>query len=125
MKYLLDVNFLIAAILDSHTQHDAADQWLEGKSLATCPLCETGFLRIVTHPKIYGVSMALAREALGDFVSRYEPFFLPDDLKALESSAQNSEQVTDFYLAELASAHHMKLATFDARISHRAVEIIK
>jgi len=124
MKHLLDVNFLIAAILDSHPRHRAADKWLAGKSLATCPLSETGFLRIVTHPKIYGVPMPVAREALSDFISRYEPLFLPDDLKALESSAQNSEQVTDFYLAELASAHQMKLATFDTRISHRAVDII-
>ena len=125
MKYLLDVNFLVAAILDSHTQHEAADRWLAGKSLATCPLAETGFLRIVTHPKIYGVAMPVARAALGDFISRHEPLFVPDDLKALKSPAQNSDQVTDFYLAELASAHHLKLATFDTRISHRAVEIIR
>ncbi len=125
MKYLLDVNFLVAAMLDSHTQHAAADRWLAGKSLATCPLAETGFLRIVTHPKIYGVAMPVARAALGDFISRHEALFVPDDLKALNSSAQNSDQVTDFYLAELAAAHHLKLATFDTRISHRAVEIIR
>jgi predicted nucleic acid-binding protein len=125
MKYLLDVNFLIAAILNSHTQHAVADKWLTGKSLGTCPLSETGFLRIVTHPKIYGVSMPVAREALGDFISHHAPIFVPDDLNALKSSAQNSEQVTDFYLAELAAAHHMKLATFDTRISHRVVEIIR
>ena len=125
MRYLLDVNCLVAAILDSHTQHEIADRWLAGKSLAICPLAETGFLRIVTHPKIYGVAMPLAREALGDFISRHEPLFVPDDLKALKSSGQTSEQVTDFYLAELASAHHLKLATLDTRISHRAVEIIR
>jgi hypothetical protein len=34
------------------------------------------------------------------------------------------KQVTDLYLAELACAHQMKLATFDAHISHRAAEII-
>ncbi len=112
-------------MLDSHTQHAAADRWLAGKSLATCPLAETGFLRIVTHPKIYGVAMPVARAALGDFISRHEALFVPDDLKALNSSAQNSDQVTDFYLAELAAAHHLKLATFDTRISHRAVEIIR
>jgi toxin-antitoxin system PIN domain toxin len=125
MKYLLDVNFLVAAILDSHTQHSVADKWLEGKSLATCPLSETGFLRIVTHPKIYGVPMPAAREALSDFISTHEPLFVPDDLKVLKSSAQTSGQVTDFYLAELAWSHQMKLATFDSRISHPAVETIR
>jgi len=124
MKCLLDVNILVAAILDSHTQHRIADKWLDGKALVTCPLSETGFLRVVTHPKIYGVPMPVAREALSDFISRHEPVFVPDDLKALKSSAQTSEQVTDFYLADLASTHHMKLATFDTRISHHAVEVI-
>jgi len=124
MKYLLDVNLLIAAILDSHTRHKCADQWLAGKSLVTCPISETGFLRIVTHPKIYGVAMPVAREALHDFIVRHAPLFLADDLNALKSSAQNSEQVTDFYLAELAEKHQMKLATLDTRISHRAVEIV-
>ena len=125
MRYLLDVNCLVAAILDSHTQHETANGWLAGKSLAICPLAETGFLRIVTHPKIYGVAMPVAREALGDFISLHEPLFVPDDLRALKSAAKTSGQVTDFYLAELASSHHLKLATFDTRISHRAVEIIR
>ena len=124
MKYLLDVNFLIAAILDSHTRHETADRWLAGKSLVMCPISETGFLRIVTHPKIYGVTMPVAREALQDFIVRQHALFLPDDLDALKTAAQNSEQVTDLYLAGLASAHQMKLATFDTRISHPAVEII-
>jgi len=125
MKYLLDVNFLVAAILDSHTHHAVADRWLAGQSLATCPLAETGFLRIVTHPKIYGVAMPVARAALADFIRRHEPLFVPDDLPALKISAPNSEQVTDCYLVELAAAHHLKLATFDRRILHRAAEIIR
>ena len=124
MKYLPDVNLLIAAILDSHTRHECADQWLAGKSLVTCPISETGFLRIVTHPKIYGVTMPVAREALHDFIAQYHALFLPDDLAALKSPAQNSEQVTDFYLAELAEKHQMKMATLDTRISHRAVEVV-
>jgi toxin-antitoxin system PIN domain toxin len=124
MTYLLDVNVLIAAILDSHSQHKAADKWLAGKSLATCPICETGFLRIVTNPKIYGVAMPIAREALRDFISRYKPRFIADDLSALKSSARSSEQVTDFYLAHLAESHQIKLASFDGNISHGAVEVI-
>jgi toxin-antitoxin system PIN domain toxin len=124
MTYLLDVNVLIAAILDSHSQHKAADKWLAGKSLATCPISETGFLRIVTNPKIYGVAMPIAREALRDFISRYKPRFIADDLPALKSSARNSEQVTDFYLAHLAESHQIRLASFDGNIAHAAVETI-
>jgi hypothetical protein len=68
--------------------------------------------------------MPVAREALHDFIAQYHALFLPDDLAALKSPAQNSEQVTDFYLAELAEKHQMKMATLDTRISHRAVEVV-
>jgi hypothetical protein len=68
--------------------------------------------------------MPVAREALEDFIALHNVIFLPDDLKALKSQAQNSEQVTDLYLADLALAHQMKLATFDRGLSHRAAEII-
>ena len=60
MKYLLDVNALLAAILASHSRHQAADTWLRRKLLATCPLSELGFLRISTNPKAYNLSMANA-----------------------------------------------------------------
>jgi toxin-antitoxin system PIN domain toxin len=124
MTYLLDVNVLIAAILDSHLLHKKADKWLTGKSLATCPIVETGFLRIVTNPKIYGVSMPNAREALRDFISKHKPKFIADDLPALKSFAKNSEAVTDFYLAHLAESHRIKLASFDKKIAHSTVEVI-
>jgi toxin-antitoxin system PIN domain toxin len=124
MTYLLDVNVLVAAILASHSQHKAAEKWLTGKSLATGPLAETGFLRIVTHPKIYGVAMPVAREALDDFILKCNPQFIADDMPALKSSAKNSEEVTDFYLAHLAALHRMKLVSFDRTITHSAVELI-
>jgi predicted nucleic acid-binding protein len=38
MKYLLDVNALLAAILAIHSRHQVADTWLRRKLLATCPL---------------------------------------------------------------------------------------
>ena len=39
---------------------------------------------------------------------------IADDLPALESHPRTSNEVTDCYLAELASRHRMKLATMDA-----------
>lgn len=32
--------------------------------------------------------------------------------------------VTDFYLADLAASHGLKLATLDERLGHRAVELV-
>jgi len=125
MKYLLDVNALLAAILAIHSRHQAADLWLRRKSLATCPLSELGFLRISTNPKAYNLSMAIARQALDAFVKAHKVEFVPADLPAIESGAHQSEAVTDSYLAELAARRGMKLATLDTGIAHAAVEVIR
>jgi len=50
--------------------------------------------------------------------------FIPDDFSPQRIAAQSSRQFTDLYLAELAEKHRMKLATFDTRICHRAIEIV-
>jgi hypothetical protein len=125
MKYLLDVNALLAAILAIHSRHQVADTWLRKKLLATCPLSELGFLRISTNPKAYNLSMAIARQALEAFVKAHKVEFVPADLPAIESGARKSEAVTDSYLAELAARRGMKLATLDTTIAHTAVEVIR
>jgi len=125
MKFLLDVNTLLAAILAIHSRHQVADTWLRRKLLATCPLSELGFLRISTHPKACNLPMAIARQALEAFVKAHKVEFVPADLPAIEAGAQKSEAVTDSYLAELAARRGMKLATLDTGIAHAAVEVIR
>ena len=125
MTYLLDVNALLAAIIQNHPHHAVADLWLRGKKLAVCPLSELGFLRISTHPKAYNQRMSLARQALRDFMAHNQVEFLPADLRALKASATKSRDLTDGYLAELAARHSVKLATLDGGIKHPAVELIK
>jgi toxin-antitoxin system PIN domain toxin len=123
-RYLLDVNALIAAIWINHPDHKKADAWLQGKQVVTCPLSELGFLRISTNPKALKSDMHSARRLLEAFLQQQEAGFLPADLPALKSNAQKSDQVTDHYLAELASNSGMKLATLDAGISHSAAELM-
>ncbi|MBU6398905.1 MAG: PIN domain-containing protein [Verrucomicrobia bacterium] len=124
MKYLLDVNVLLAAAWANHPQYATADAWLEGKSVVVCPLAELGFLRISTHKKAIAASMEDARRALEKFLSETKATRIADDLPALESHAENSEQVTDQYLATLADRHGYKMATLDGGIKHTAVELI-
>jgi predicted nucleic acid-binding protein len=38
MRYLLDVNVLIAAIWVTHSEHARADAWVQKRELATCPI---------------------------------------------------------------------------------------
>jgi toxin-antitoxin system PIN domain toxin len=124
MKFLLDVNALLAAILAGHSRHQAVNAWLKAKAVATCPLTELGFIRISSSPKAYNVSMALARQSLEAFKTTHKTEFIPDDIPALNSSARSSGEVTDCYLAELASSKGLKLATLDTGIAHAASEII-
>jgi hypothetical protein len=84
-----------------------------------------GFLRIGTNGRILGFSMADARRLLEAFATRTGAERIADDLPALESRPSASGQVTDYYLADLAVKHGLRLATLDARLHrHRAVELI-
>jgi toxin-antitoxin system PIN domain toxin len=125
MTYLLDINVLLAAIWANHPQYAAADAWLKGKSVVVCPISELGFLRISTNRKAIAAPMADARKALEGFLRDARATRIADDLPALEARAENSEQVTDRYLATLAHRHGYRLATFDGGIKHAAVEVIE
>jgi uncharacterized protein len=125
MTFLLDVNVLIAAIWTTHADHLKVDGWVRNKQLATCPISEAGFLRSSTHPKALNSDMATARKLLADFLSKRKVQFIPADLPALKSFPTRSDEVTDFYLAELAAKHQMRLASLDAPITHPVVELIK
>jgi len=68
--------------------------------------------------------MTDARKALEQFVEDYQATRISDDLPALDSTPANSDEVTDRYLAALASKHGLRFATFDANIKYGAVELI-
>ena len=125
MTHLLDVNVLLAAIWEEHPLHTRAFKWLNGKSVVLCPLAELGFIRISTHPKAsFNAPMAKTREILKKFIVERKAGRIPDDLPALDSKPQKSDEVTDNYLADLATKHGFKLATLDGKIAHPAAEFI-
>jgi predicted nucleic acid-binding protein len=125
MTHLLDVNVLLAAIWQQHPDFAKADAWLTGRQVATCALSELGFLRVSTHQKALKADMTASRQLLQAFLEKHKAQFVPADLPALKSLAKKSEELTDLYLAELASSKGMKLASFDTAIKHGAVEVIK
>jgi predicted nucleic acid-binding protein len=125
VKHLLDVNLLIAGIVQTHSLHLRAHTWLRGKQIVLCPLVELGFLRICTnHKSGIGLTMERARNVLEKFSSERGAERIPDDLPALASRAPGSDQVTDHYLANLASQHGLKLATFDLKLRHSSAELV-
>jgi hypothetical protein len=125
MKHLLDVNLLIAGIVQTHSLHFQARIWLSDKQIVLCPLVELGFLRISTNKRsAIGLTMDRATRALERFASERKADRIPDDLPALESHPRTSDQVTDHYLANLALKHGFKLATFDKQLKHPSAKLI-
>jgi toxin-antitoxin system PIN domain toxin len=132
IRFLLDVNVLIALIDPVHMQHDRAHAWFASKgqqSWATCPMTENGVLRIVGHPS-YPNSLATpaaVAEWMTDLLALPGHEFWPDDISLFDRRYVESarlldpSQVTDSYLLALASAHGGKLATFDRRLVTVAV----
>jgi uncharacterized protein len=122
--HLLDVNLLLAAIWANHPQHDKAFAWLSGKGVMLCPLSELGFLRISTNKKVINAPMEKARELLKQFATDRKAVRIADDLPALGSRPSISEDVTDHYLADLATLHGARLATFDQSLIHGSADVI-
>jgi predicted nucleic acid-binding protein len=69
--------------------------------------------------------MEKARAGLERFADEHKADRIGDDLPALESKAQKSEQVTDHYLADLAAKHGLNLATLDEGIKHPAAVLVE
>ena len=123
MRYLLDVSTLIASLWQNHVFHPRAHVWLPGKELAVCPITELGFLRVSVAA--HGADLSRAREMLQTFLDKYNPAFVPCDLRALEGQkAAVGTKTTDFYLASLAEKHGMKWATLDESIKHPAAFLL-
>ncbi|WP_420239429.1 TA system VapC family ribonuclease toxin [Telmatobacter bradus] len=122
MRYLLDVNALIALGLHQHQAHPRVTRWIDAQqnlSFLTCSITELGFVRIISNPSVYGFTVDQARTQLLDLKSTPGLFtFLEDahDITHLPAWVQFSAQTTDGHLLALAESHDAQLATLDARL---------
>jgi predicted nucleic acid-binding protein len=126
MKYLLDVNMLVAWGWADHSDHDRVTKWIEarlttrGDKLLTSPIPQLGFVRVSAQrsgghvtPEVSGKVLAGLLAVLG---AKHE--FLPDDHEAISwpSWCQSAVKTTDAHLLALAAAHGAQLATLDGGI---------
>jgi uncharacterized protein len=123
VRYLLDVNALIAFGHIEHVFHRRVVAWLKSEpdpQLATCSITELGFVRVLAQSPIYSLDVQDARIALTKMkqIPGLSFTFIDDDHDAshLPAWVKTGGQTTDGHLLQLAKAHGAMLATLDGRI---------
>jgi toxin-antitoxin system PIN domain toxin len=130
---LLDINVLVALFDPDHVHHDVAHDWFaeQGRAgWATCPITESGFVRVLSNPACRGTLTRAAdvAERLRRFCRSGGHVFWSGDVSLLDASVFDLSQIaghrqfTDVYLLGLAHARGGVLATFDRGIPIRAVK---
>lgn len=128
MIALLDVNVLVALAWPNHVHHDLALDWfknVQSAGWATCPLTESGFVRIssnrraVPEAKTPQEAILLLRQV----VALPHHHFLSDDISMARTQHVEGRrlvghrQVTDAHLLALALRHEARLATLDRGVT--------
>ena len=121
MKYLLDVNALVALGFANHEFHGRVASWVRAEpspTLMTCAITELGFIRVLVQAPSYGFTVTQARALLARLRAAPLFAFLADDHDAshLPSWVKAPKQLTDGHLLKLATANGGMLATLDGRI---------
>ncbi len=123
MRYLLDVNALVALGLRNHEFHNRVARWLKAEQfppVATCSITELGFVRVLAQASAYGLSVADARAVLLRLKKNHIlsfTFFTDDqDLSHLPAWVTTPRQTTDGHLVQLALKNEAMLATLDRGI---------
>jgi toxin-antitoxin system PIN domain toxin len=124
-----DVNVLVASSRQDHPHHASALGWLEGarslaasaRPLAILPMVGAGFLRLVTHPKVFvePTPVTAAQAFLRALLDTPGVFMPPlggewrsfDELCARHGLRGNS--IPDAWIAAAAQSHHLHLVTFN------------
>lgn len=124
---LPDVNLLVYAFRSDTAQHAPAREWLDSglggpSPVGLCSAALTGFVRVVTHPRIFAAPSTV--ETALEFVDalRSSPVALPaeagrgyprifEELCRVTGAAGN--QIPDVHLAAIAIEHGAELASHD------------
>jgi len=125
---LLDLNVLIALAWPSHIHHLQAHKWFamaKNSAWATCPIIQSGFIRLSSNPKILpeAVSPKEALHLLEQITLLPNHLFWADSIALVDavifkhSNIIGYRQITDAYLLSLAIHNNGCLVSFDKGIS--------
>ena len=129
---LLDVNALLALLMENNDFHPQMARWFttnQHAGWATCPITELGFVRVISNaafvkpaPKIGLAIDLLRRSTQSSSHHRFWPegFRLSDLAPSVKSQLTGHKQITDAYLLSIAIRNGGRLVTFDRRIRQLA-----
>ncbi len=126
MKYLLDVNALVAWEHAGSPHHAIFHAWAKKagrRNLGSCALVELGFLRV--SMQVFGYTVEQAQEALAAMKPHLGGFVEQAPSPRLPGWATTAAKTTDAYLVQVATAQGLQLATFDAALSDPAALLIR
>lgn len=122
MKYLLDVNALIAWRHPTAHGHARFHAWAAAagtRQFATCAQVELGFLRVSMQN--FRLTLAEAQAALADIRRQTGGFIAEAPSPRLAACATTAARTSDAYYVQVAAAAGLSLATFDAGIPGAAL----
>ena len=129
VKYLADVNVLIALTDEEHIHHERVMRWFNTsghRDWGVCAFSEAGFLRVVSNPKAGGRTVESATALLVK-LSHYDGYrFWPISegwaslVAPFGERVFGHQQITDAYLLGLAIKQGGVLVTFDKAIQFLA-----
>lgn len=134
--YLLDVNVLVALVRSKHSHHEQVRRWFAsvgGKSWATCPMTQAGFVRVVSNPRFtaQAVNVSEAMQMLSELSGLPGHQFWPidfdfaDAVHPVADRFMGHQQVSDIYLLAVALRNKGKLATLDGAFDDLAGKDLK
>ncbi len=125
MKYLLDVNVLMAITWPTHIFHEKAQSWFldaASEGWATSPVTESGFIRLSSNPLIVsevvtpntcaGVLESLKNVGKHEFV--VDKVGLAAELATSQVLLSGYRQVSDAHLALIAKMNQCIFVTLDS-----------
>jgi toxin-antitoxin system PIN domain toxin len=128
MKYLLDVNVLIALTQPDHIHFKTVTNWFDtpGRDWGICAFSEAGFLRLSSNPSVGNLTLDEATAILATLARhpgyRYWPISVPW-MSLVEPFAERvlgHQQVADALLLGLAIKENGVLVTLDKGIRYMA-----
>lgn len=124
LKYLPDVNVLVAITDQNHVHHAKATEWFNtaGLDWGMCAITESGLLRVSANPAVGRLTVGEASTLVGQLMGRRGYRFWPltrswgELVTPFTERIYGYKQITDAYLLGLAIRENGVLVSFDKAI---------